>query len=121
MDHIDTHLASCAADTQYSPSLRAAFALGKNLLNKYYSLSDFSDVYRIAIILDPRRKLSYARKAGWPDDWIETAKEIVTEEFRREYVGYAWEDNDEPGVEESDHGSSRMSCSSSVCPFPLCL
>lgn len=49
MDKIDKHLASCAVDTAYSPALRGAFKLGKDLLNKYYSLTDSSDVYRIAI------------------------------------------------------------------------
>ncbi|KAF5318895.1 hypothetical protein D9611_014718 [Ephemerocybe angulata] len=49
IDKIDKHLASCAINKEYSPALQAAFSLGKKLLNKYYALSDMSDVYRIAI------------------------------------------------------------------------
>lgn len=49
MDRIDKHLASAAIDEQFPVALRGSLALGKNLLNKYYSLSDCSDVYRIAV------------------------------------------------------------------------
>ncbi|RXW23667.1 hypothetical protein EST38_g2184 [Candolleomyces aberdarensis] len=88
MDTIDSHLATCAIDTAFPAPLRAAFALGKKLLNKYYSLSDLSEVYRIAIILHPRRKLSYFKKAEWPDVWIERAQTIIEDEFVRSYASY---------------------------------
>jgi hypothetical protein len=32
-----------------SPALQAALVMGKGLLNKYYSLTDESEVYRIAM------------------------------------------------------------------------
>jgi hypothetical protein len=32
-----------------SPALRAVLVMGKGLLNKYYSLTDESEVYRIAM------------------------------------------------------------------------
>ena len=38
-------------------------------------------------MLDPKRKLDYFRSAGWEEQWIETACEIVEEEFDRGYAG----------------------------------
>jgi hypothetical protein len=49
MDHIDQHLATAALNRKYLPSVQAAVTLGKNLLNKYYTLTDSSDLYRIAM------------------------------------------------------------------------
>jgi hypothetical protein len=49
MDHIDRHLASAARDDSYKPCIQAAVAMGKKLLNKYYSYTDHSELYRIAM------------------------------------------------------------------------
>ena len=49
MDYIDKHLASGSVNGTYSPSIRAAMSVGKKLLNKYYTLTDHSEVYRIAM------------------------------------------------------------------------
>ncbi|KAF8153394.1 hypothetical protein B0H34DRAFT_634348, partial [Crassisporium funariophilum] len=73
MDHIDEYLATSSQDHSYSEAIRAALALGKRTLNQYYDKTDHSEVYRIAMVLHPRHKLNYFRKAGWEDDWIETA------------------------------------------------
>lgn len=49
MDHIDAHLATASQDLKYSPAIRASLALGKSHLNKYYNMTDHSEVYRIAM------------------------------------------------------------------------
>jgi hypothetical protein len=49
MDHIDAHLATASQDLRYSPAIRAALVLGKTHLNKYYDMTDHSEVYRIAM------------------------------------------------------------------------
>ena len=49
MDHIDTHLATATQNLTYSPSIRAALAIGKKTLNWYYNKTDYSEVYRIAM------------------------------------------------------------------------
>ena len=49
MDIIDAHLATAALDDCYSPSIQAALAVGKNLLNKYYNMTDHSELFRIAM------------------------------------------------------------------------
>jgi hypothetical protein len=49
MDRMHDELTAMAENTTYSPALRTALALGQKLLNKYYSLTDNSELYRIAI------------------------------------------------------------------------
>jgi hypothetical protein len=49
MDIIDSHLATAALDDRYSPSIQAALTVGKNLLNKYYNMTDHSELFRIAM------------------------------------------------------------------------
>jgi hypothetical protein len=49
MDHIDQHLATAARNNTYRPCIQAAVAMGKKLLNKYYSYTDHSELYRIAM------------------------------------------------------------------------
>ncbi len=49
MDHIDTHLITASQNMKYSPAIRASLALGKAHLNKYYNMTDHSEVYCIAM------------------------------------------------------------------------
>ena len=49
MDHLDEHLASIATSPKYGRAIKAAVALGKRTLNKYYDNTDQSEIYRIAM------------------------------------------------------------------------
>ena len=49
MDHIDAHLATASHNSKYSPAICASLALGKAHLYKYYTMTDHSEVYRIAM------------------------------------------------------------------------
>jgi hypothetical protein len=49
MDHIDKHLATFATNDDYPLALKAALAMGKKTLNRYYDKTDHSEVYRIAM------------------------------------------------------------------------
>jgi len=49
MDHLDQHLATSALDLSLPASIRAAATLGKRTLNMYYTMTDHSEVYRIAM------------------------------------------------------------------------
>jgi hypothetical protein len=49
MDHIDEHLATAAIDNKYSLAIKAALAVGKKTLNRYYDKTDQSEVFRIAM------------------------------------------------------------------------
>ena len=49
MDKMHADLTASSENEDYTPTIRAALKLGINLLDKYYSLTDNSEVYRIAI------------------------------------------------------------------------
>ena len=50
IDHIDKLLTTARlAEDKYDPALRVACGLAKTTLDKYYSLTDFSSTYRIAM------------------------------------------------------------------------
>jgi len=103
MDHIDHHLATAVLNFDYNPAVQAALAIGKKVLNKYYALTDHSELYRIAmgtyivhnifyanmlffLVLHPSHKLEYFKTAGWDEEWCTTAEEIVHTEFERAYT-----------------------------------
>ncbi|KAG1734377.1 uncharacterized protein EDB91DRAFT_1040477, partial [Suillus paluster] len=66
MDHIDSVFASSMLKMhQFDPAIRAGLGLAKRTLNRYYSLTDASKAYRIAMVLHPSHKLAYFRAAGW--------------------------------------------------------
>ena len=50
MDHIDQVLSSQSIDkVKFDAPIRVAIAMGKKTLNRYYTLTDLSEVYRIAM------------------------------------------------------------------------
>ena len=50
MDRFDEHLTTAMlASSKYSPAIRSAISMGKKTLNRYYSKTDLSDIYRIAM------------------------------------------------------------------------
>ncbi|KAE9388706.1 hypothetical protein BT96DRAFT_835879, partial [Gymnopus androsaceus JB14] len=60
MDAIDEAFATGIIDQrELCAPLCYALSVGKKTLNKYYSLSDDSHIYRIAMVLHPSFKLSY--------------------------------------------------------------
>ena len=42
----------------------------------------------IFLVLHPKHKLKYFEKQGWDKEWINTAEEIVREEFKKNYAAY---------------------------------
>lgn len=49
MDRIDQHLATSSLNDSLPSCIKGALAVGKRLLNKYYSYTDHSELYRIAM------------------------------------------------------------------------
>jgi len=49
MDYIDQRLATAARNNTYKPCIQAAVTIGKKLLNKYYSYTNHSELYHIAM------------------------------------------------------------------------
>ena len=49
MDHINDRLTTKALNKNLSPAIRAALGLAKKTLNRYYSRTDDSQAYQIAM------------------------------------------------------------------------
>ncbi|THV04135.1 hypothetical protein K435DRAFT_558774, partial [Dendrothele bispora CBS 962.96] len=81
MDKIDEDFSNFIIDEKLNPAIRAAVSISKKTLNRYYDKTDHSEVYRIAMILHPRHKLSYFKRMGWDKEWIEKAEEICRDEY----------------------------------------
>ncbi|KAI0711736.1 hypothetical protein C8Q76DRAFT_577571, partial [Earliella scabrosa] len=67
---------------KYNPAIRMACKLAKITLNKCYSLSDASKLYRIA--MNPQ----YFKMMKWEDEWHDLARDLVTSEVGSQYSGY---------------------------------
>ncbi|TFY73210.1 hypothetical protein EWM64_g10802 [Hericium alpestre] len=86
MDHIDHRLATDSLDPKFNAAIRASLTMAKKTLNHYYDLTDSSEVYRIAMVLHPCHKLEYFKNANWETDWINTACDLVQDEYKRSYA-----------------------------------
>lgn len=49
MDHIHEHLSTAAFSAEYPKAIKMALAIGKTTLNHYYSKTDHSEIFRIAM------------------------------------------------------------------------
>ena len=84
MDTLDQHLRP-SLKAPYCAPIIAAMKLTKHKMNRYYSLTDSSSTYCIAIILHPGLKLEYFRQHNWEAEWIEEAENMTREEYIRTY------------------------------------
>lgn len=129
MDLIDEVLTDASINEEiYAPSIRAACALGKKTLNRYYNKTDDSEMYRItmsefhlcscsihlqlahlvALVLHPEFKLEYFKNAKWQPAWIKTAEELFRAEYERTYAQYDVAAAEaEGGTETADKPSVR--------------
>jgi len=69
----------------YHPSLVAAMKLARKKMDRYYSCTDSSTTYRIAMVLHPGMKLEYFRSQKWEEEWIVQAEDLVREEYATNY------------------------------------
>ncbi|KNF05853.1 hypothetical protein PSTG_00847 [Puccinia striiformis f. sp. tritici PST-78] len=70
---------------KYPPALQNACRIGLQLTNKYYTLTDCSPLYRIAMVLHPLFKDKYFKIAGWEEGWITEALRLTREMFNTYY------------------------------------
>jgi hypothetical protein len=80
MDKI-TKTLNIHAKRPYHSSIIAAMKLAQKKMDRYYSLTDSSAAYRIAMVLHPGMKFEYFRQHEWEEEWIEQAKSLVYEEY----------------------------------------
>jgi len=119
MDRLTSHL-NYKTGNAYHPSLSAAMKLARNKMNRYYSLTDSSNVYRIAMVLHPGMKLEYFRNQKWEEEWIEQAENLVREEYISSYERVPEETNTTPPENadaDNDSGfASFGNLSVTTCP-----
>ncbi|KAF5365839.1 hypothetical protein D9757_012804 [Collybiopsis confluens] len=78
MDAIDEALATGMVDSEeVSDPIKHALAIGKQTINKYYALSNDSNIYRMAMVLHPQHKLHYFEQAHWDQAWIDESIDIT--------------------------------------------
>lgn len=131
IDSITSHFDAVLDSSTTSLAIQHAALRGLLLLNKYYACTDDMIVYRISmstfhkvifflsshlcyLVLHPRIKTQYFKKAGWEEEWIENAKFIAKNE---------WVTNYKPSTSASTLDtpleSRTSSDSSDVCLEPL--
>ncbi|KAG6822058.1 hypothetical protein H0H92_015498, partial [Tricholoma furcatifolium] len=81
MDKIDKMLREDAAKTTLTPAVREALGFARRRLDKYYSKTDTSNIYRIAMVLHPKLKTRYFQQNSWTKGWVDMALEVVREEW----------------------------------------
>ncbi|KAI9463009.1 hypothetical protein F5148DRAFT_982533 [Russula earlei] len=81
MDQLDAMLSS-SATTPLVPVVKHALTFACQLMDKYYSKTDLSNVYCISMVLHPQLKLKYFQQHAWEKDWIQTAEGIVRDELQ---------------------------------------
>ncbi|KAF8265275.1 hypothetical protein EI94DRAFT_1438756, partial [Lactarius quietus] len=82
MDHINKVLATSSDNPhQFTLAIRAALAIGKRAMNRYYNKTDHSDVYWIVMVLHPHHKLKYFKRQRWEILWVQDACNIVHHTF----------------------------------------
>jgi len=59
--------------------------LARKKMDRYYSLTESSTTYRIAMVLHPGMKLEYFRNQKWMGDEIKEAERLVREEYVAKY------------------------------------
>ncbi|KAJ3965038.1 hypothetical protein EV361DRAFT_780934, partial [Lentinula raphanica] len=85
IDLINHKLEDLVNDMTKPSIVRASAAKGRAVLNKYYSKTDDSKMYRICMMLHPKYKLQYFDKAQWESTWKDTAINILREEWDLRY------------------------------------
>jgi hypothetical protein len=76
MDQITSQL-NYQTGKAYHPSLTAAMKLACKKMDCYYSLTNFLNIYHIAMVLYLGMKLKYFHNQKWKDEWITEAESLI--------------------------------------------
>ncbi|SJL18671.1 uncharacterized protein ARMOST_22268 [Armillaria ostoyae] len=83
---------------------------GLTIIDKYYSKTDESIMWKTAMILHPRYKLNYFRNQNWLPEWIKTAKQSARDTWKLYYKPTITEtvsttiDSDDPFADVDNFG-----------------
>jgi hypothetical protein len=110
MDAIDHAFTMASIDgDHFSLPIKITLKLGKHIMNKYYNLTDESEIYRVSIgmlsvlsvricltlviVLHPSLKLQYFKNNKWLQNWQADAIAITRRIFNNEYTSSSLPDN----------------------------
>ncbi|KAF5320196.1 hypothetical protein D9758_018609 [Tetrapyrgos nigripes] len=85
MDSFREALSDVQDDAAKHPAVRYSMVKGIAVLDKYYSLTDDSELYRAVMIMHPKYKAQYFRDKGWEEDWIKTAIQTACQIWQDRY------------------------------------
>ncbi|KIJ35363.1 hypothetical protein M422DRAFT_180814, partial [Sphaerobolus stellatus SS14] len=86
IDMIRTALENITSNDKLMFVVRHAARNGFQIIDKYYSLTDNSEMYRVAMIMHPSYKTAYFDKMKWEATWKTTAVDIVRRIWRDRYL-----------------------------------
>ncbi|WVF70526.1 hypothetical protein IAT40_005316 [Kwoniella sp. CBS 6097] len=85
LDEVTKQLDKILLDEKVPVMVRVGCCVGKNLANKYYSRSDESIIYRLAILLHPSMRMRYLTSQKWLEDWKQTARDLLHGLYESQY------------------------------------
>lgn len=101
IDILDRQLTTMINDITSPTIIRASAAKARAVLNKYYAKTDDSKMYRLCmsklfdlpvlsstdhfVVLHPKFKITYFHKENWQQDWIDTARQLLRDEWDKYY------------------------------------
>lgn len=85
IDILTESLDNTIDDFTLLPTVCAVALRGKLVMKKYYSYTDDSVMYRLAMLLHPRYKSVYFEKKNWCLLWVDTALELLRDQWNLHY------------------------------------
>ncbi|KAJ7720701.1 hypothetical protein B0H16DRAFT_1335916, partial [Mycena metata] len=85
LEDLVTSLKNVRDDEEASDVVRVAACAGVMVAEKYISLTEECEVYSIAIVMSPDKKLDWFRRRQWTSDDIERVKNLTIERWEESY------------------------------------
>ncbi|KAJ6532496.1 hypothetical protein B0H19DRAFT_887604, partial [Mycena capillaripes] len=85
LEDLLTSLRNVRDDDKTSDVVRVAACAGVMVAEKYISLTDECEVYSIAIVMSPDKKLDWFRSRKWKDEDIERIKKLAIDRWEESY------------------------------------
>ncbi|KAJ7488368.1 hypothetical protein FB451DRAFT_1337405 [Mycena latifolia] len=92
-------------DDETSNVVRVAARAAVMVAEKYFSLNDECEVYAIAIVMSPNKKLDWFRSRGWSEDEIERIKNLVVHRWEESYQRFSTPPAANPATQASTSSS----------------
>ena len=112
MDTIDRAFTTASmANEDFCLPVKLGLELGKRIINKYYNLTDESEIYRVSIgipfkcflysftvsdifilVLHPGLRMWYFKTNKWPQEWQDEAVSITQRVFDDDYKDFGMAD-----------------------------